>query len=295
MNTRIIILLAVLCLAETLHAQQEYKDIPYKDSLKLDLYLPADPTPRPLIVIIHGGAWVRGDKSLDASYYMRQLRDKLLLNGYAVASIDYTLLGKTAHFPAPIQDCNDATRWLKDHAARYHLDTTHIGLWGASAGGHLALLCGYDAGAHFDYVIDNFGPTDLNKLFKTHASFLTVFIFKLFLRKIYDIRNQLIIAFTQLDIRDRHNKAEITRLLASWSVLDLPDPHFVPTLILHGTSDKVVPLSQSKRLHNRLEDLSTLVKIPKGDHGFNNIDHPRIDTIVAQTIDYIKAHTKYQH
>src|ERR1700744_4806743 len=189
MNARNTLLPALLWIAQTLHAQQVYKDVSYKDSLKLDLYLPDGTTPRPLVVIIHGGAWVRGDKSLDASYYMRQLRDQLLRNGYAVASIDSTLLSKTAHFPTPIQDCNDAIRWLKEHAAPYRLDTAHIGLWGGSAAAHLALLCGYGAGTRFDYVIDNFGPTDLNKLFKTHASPFTVLIFKLFIRKIYDIRN----------------------------------------------------------------------------------------------------------
>ncbi|HTJ12636.1 MAG TPA: alpha/beta hydrolase [Dinghuibacter sp.] len=291
---KITLFVSLIWLAQALHAQQIYKDVPYKDTLKLDLYEPAGTSPRPVVIIIHGGAWVRGDKSLDEGYYLPRLRDQLLLNGYAVASIDYTLLSATAHFPTPIEDGDDAVRWLKTNATQYRLDTTHFGLWGASAGGHLALLCGYKG--KFDYIIDNFGPTDLNMLFKTHASPITTLIFKTFLRKIYDIRNQLIIAFTNLDIRQKRDRPEIRRTLAGWSVLNQSGLHYVPTLILHGTHDKVVPLKQSRKLHKQLDEASAdneFIEVPNGDHGFNNVDHPGIDTIVARTIVYIKAHTKY--
>lgn len=291
---KITLLFVLLWLTPSLYAQKAYKDIPYKDSLRLDLYEPTDTSPRPVVVIIHGGAWVRGDKSLDEGYYMPRLRDQLLLNGFAVVSIDYTLLSATAHFPTPIEDCNDAIRWLKTNAPQYHLDTTHLGLWGASAGGHLALLCGYEG--KFDYVIDNFGPTDLNKLFKTHASPFTVLIFKLFLHKLYDIRNRLLTGFTGLDFQQRQNRPEIRRLLASWSVPDNPALHYIPTLILHGTRDRVVQLRQSKKLHRLLDQSkidNELIKVPGGDHGFNNIDNRGIDAIVAKTIVYIKTHTKH--
>lgn len=286
------LLFVLLCFTQSPYAQKVYKDISYKDSLKLDLYEPADTSPRPVVVIIHGGAWVRGDKSLDEGYYMPRLRDQLLLNGYVVVSIDYTLLSATAHFPTPIEDCKDAIRWLKTNAPQYRLDTTHIGLWGASAGGHLALLCGYEG--NFDYVIDNFGPIDLNKLFKTHASPITVLIFKLFLHRLYDIRNKLLTGFTGLDFQLRQNRPEIRRMLASWSVPDNPALHYIPTLILHGTHDRVVQLRQSKKLHHLLDQSKVgneLIEVPGGDHGFNNIDNPGIDAIVAKTIVYIKAHT----
>jgi len=62
---------------------------------------------------------------------------RLTAKGYAVASINYRL-SQHAVFPAQIEDCKAAIRWLRANAAKYHLDPDHIGVWGSSAGGHLA-------------------------------------------------------------------------------------------------------------------------------------------------------------
>lgn len=137
---------------------------------KLDLYLPertGDPTP--LLVWIHGGGWAGGDKKgggppLNAGYTQR---------GYAVASLNYRRSGE-AIFPAPIEDCKAALRWLRAHAKEYNLDPAHIGVWGASSGGHFVALLGatgatreFDVGENLDQssavqaVCDYFGPVDL--------------------------------------------------------------------------------------------------------------------------------------
>ena len=101
---------------------------------KLDLYVPKSDTPLPLVIWIHGGGWEQGSKagggpSLD-----------LLRHGYAVASINYRL-SKQGIFPAQIEDCQAAVRWLRSHAEEYNLDPDHFGAWGASAGGHLVACC----------------------------------------------------------------------------------------------------------------------------------------------------------
>jgi acetyl esterase/lipase len=121
-------------------------DIPYKDDCKtcrLDLALPSEshPGPFPVILVIHGGGWIEGDKSSFASDrhgVPGNIVDFARL-GFAAATINYRLAGE-APYPAALDDCRAAVRWLRAHATAYHLDAKRIGAYGNSAGGHLALL-----------------------------------------------------------------------------------------------------------------------------------------------------------
>jgi acetyl esterase/lipase len=107
--------------------------------LTLDLYRPEKVSGTlPVIVWIHSGGWSRGRKE-------RCPAVTLVQDGYAVASIDYRLTG-VAPFPAQIEDCKAAVRWLRANASKYNLDPDHIGVWGHSAGGHLAALLGTSGG-----------------------------------------------------------------------------------------------------------------------------------------------------
>ena len=114
----------------------------------LDLYLPpANVQPieygrRPLVVFIHGGAWMIGDKSWmrgGTHMQLERLLNVLLNNGYAVASINYRLTPE-AMFPAQIYDVKAAVRYLRLHATDLGLDAARIAVAGESAGGHLAQL-----------------------------------------------------------------------------------------------------------------------------------------------------------
>ena len=146
-----------------------YRDLAYvpggHERQKLDLYLPKDGTNLPIIINIHGGAFRAGRKEdgVPLSY---------LAQGYAVASINYRL-SQHAVFPAQIEDCKAAVRWLRAHAAEYRLDPTRFAAWGSSAGGHLAAMLGttgetkeFNVGADLGQssrvqaVVDYFGPTD---------------------------------------------------------------------------------------------------------------------------------------
>ncbi|MCS7032436.1 MAG: alpha/beta hydrolase, partial [Phycisphaerae bacterium] len=138
---------------------------------KLDLYLPPKPeTPLPVVVWIHGGGWSSGSKDNPPAV-------RLTSQGYAVASINYRLTD-SATFPAQIHDAKAAIRWLRAHADHYGLDPARIGVWGASAGGQLALLLGVGAdvpelegtlGEHRDQssrvacVVDYFGTVEFRK------------------------------------------------------------------------------------------------------------------------------------
>jgi len=120
-----------------------YRDLVYSKvgsrELHLDLRLPVDaPKPAPLIVIIHGGGWESGSKD-------GATNPRLLRKGYAIASIEYRLSGE-AIFPAQIQDCKAAIRWLRAHAKDYGLDSQRFGVTGHSAGGHLSSLVGTSGG-----------------------------------------------------------------------------------------------------------------------------------------------------
>ncbi len=131
----------------------------------LDLYLPPGAGPAPLIVWIHGGAFRMGDKG-------DRIPSEMLEQGYAIASLNYRL-SQHALFPAQIEDCKAAVRWLRAHADTYALDPSRFASWGESAGGHLAAMLGtaghersFEVGEHLEQssrvqaVLDFFGPTD---------------------------------------------------------------------------------------------------------------------------------------
>jgi acetyl esterase/lipase len=136
----------------------------------LDLYVPQHTgRPLPLIIYVHGGGWSGGDKSeLQANSGWQTY----LSQGFALASIDYTLSG-TAKFPQQIYDVKAAIRYLRANAGKYHLNG-EIGLWGESAGGQLVALAGATCGdaslegnegvtrgsSCVQAVVDGMGPTD---------------------------------------------------------------------------------------------------------------------------------------
>jgi len=121
-----------------------YREGPSKQ-WRLDLAMPANRAgkPRPGIVVIHGGGWLEGDKSsftLHKYGVPGNIEDFAAL-GFVAVTINYRLSGE-APFPAALEDCRCAVRWLRAHAGDYNLDPKHIGAYGNSAGGHLALLLG---------------------------------------------------------------------------------------------------------------------------------------------------------
>lgn len=118
------------------------EDIRYKDgesdAWKLDLAMPANfgSELRPALVIVHGGGWRGGSKSVDV--YQKMMVD-YAQQGYVTININYRLLGE-AEFPACIEDVKTAVRWLRAHADEYQVDPDRIGAYGHSAGAHLAMM-----------------------------------------------------------------------------------------------------------------------------------------------------------
>jgi len=159
-----------------------YRDLAYRDgasrSWRLDLAMKAGARgkARPGIVVIHGGGWIEGDKSSfstpngdvpgNIQHFARL--------GFVAVTMNYRLAGE-ATYPAALEDCKTAVRWLRAHANEYNLDAEHIGAYGNSAGGHLALLLGLadtkasvkgderfaDQSSLVQAVVSDSGPIDL--------------------------------------------------------------------------------------------------------------------------------------
>ncbi|MFC2081022.1 sulfatase-like hydrolase/transferase [Bacteroidota bacterium] len=124
---------------------EEHTDLVYSEidgiSLKLDLYRPKYSQERlPAVVCIHGGGWSKGTRQS-----MGKVAKSLAYNGYVTVTIDYRLSG-VAGFPAQIEDCKAAVRWLRLNADKYGIDASRIGATGHSAGGHLTALLATSAG-----------------------------------------------------------------------------------------------------------------------------------------------------
>ena len=250
----------------------------------LDLYLPRDvpAKPLPLVVWVHGGGWRKGDKS-------RTPARGLVADGFAVASINYRL-SQHAPFPAQIEDCKAAIRWLRAHASEYHLDPDRIAVWGASAGGHLVALLGtsgdrkeFDVGKHLDQssrvqaVCDWYGPTQFVPLGVTAE------------RAARSPRNvdSPIAMLLGGPISENIDKAS---LASPMEYVSGDDP---PFLILHGEKDKLVPLDQSTRFAEKLEAAGVpveLVVFPEAAHGGAEFIEaiPRISTFFQEQLQGTK-------
>jgi acetyl esterase/lipase len=203
----------------------------------LDLYLPARTNQlMPLVVWIHGGGWREGTKE-PAPFFL------LTKNGFALASINYRL-SKEARFPAQIQDCAEALKWLSANARMYNIDKNRIGIWGGSAGGHLVALIGTARDAQAPEIMadlkqsargvkaacDWCGPTDLTALIaKSPKSLLTQMV---------------------LDFLPQESVDVWARQASPVTYANKNCPSF---LIVHGDKDNVVPIEQGRELSEMLK------------------------------------------
>lgn len=236
------------------------RDVPYVRGggprQTLDIYVPEYVQEDvPVVVWVHGGGWQNGSKDGCPAV-------PLATRGYVVASINYRLTD-LGPFPAQIEDCRAAIRFLRGNAARYHIDTKHIGVWGASAGGHLVALLGTagdekewddvgeftDQSARVQAVCDYFGPADFSKFdAKSPRTNATSGVGKLLGGALAD-------------------KQAEARKASPVSYASKDDP---PFLIVHGDQDPLVPLAQSEVLLQTLKDAgvdAALLVVKNGKHG----------------------------
>lgn len=262
-----------------------YTDLAYASgaSQVLDLYVPEGARkPLPVIVYVHGGAWLASDKS----ELKRTLGWEALLDqGFAVASVNYTL-SANAQFPTQIQEVKSAVRYLRAVGPQYKL-SGKVGLLGASAGGQIANLVGTTCGVRslegaigttgpsscVDAVMDIAGPTDLATLAAASPALSGAITAYLGCSAGVESCSPAVLA-----------QADPTTYLTSSRKLP-------PFLIAHGDADTLVPLAQSQRFFTSLKQACgnvSLFTLSGQDHFFATLG-AFLEPFPARTVQTSKA------
>lgn len=257
---------------------KQYLDIPFSETEKrqllLDIYLPDDIARPQLIIWIHGGAWLKGDKQ-------PALPLKLLEHGFALACITYRF-SHEALFPAQLVDCVTALNFLKEKSGEYGYSSEKVGLIGSSSGGHLAALMGTTSNQNIpenfiakafqvDAVVDMFGPVDFLSMLGQGMKFD---------------------AGSPKSPESRLLGAPIESvpdLVKSASPITYISELTPPFLIIHGTNDSWVPINQSELLYSALKTANKQVELIK-IAGVNHEDKIfYADENIAQIADFFKS------
>lgn len=220
-------------------------DIYYPLRSARDLYRSYHSDQAPFLVFFHGGSWLHGDK--DMIRIIDPFLHTLRAHGIAVVAVNYTD-GLSGGLKVPVENCRSSLYWLRDHGAEYGLNTGAMGLYGVSAGAHLALMSipavMNDPGLDLRFVLEEFGPVDLKAMAEGDA-FGSSRILDLFPDSILD----------------------------KYSPIRYVDKDWPPLLMFHGTADSIVSIHQTELLAEKLDTMGvpyTFEIVPGGDHGFFN-------------------------
>jgi acetyl esterase/lipase len=251
--------------------------------LLADLYLPQDlGYPAPVVLWLHGGAWRFGDRRLapDLSRFFARA-------GFAMVSIEYRL-STQATFPAAVEDVKTAIRWVRSVSDRYNLNPNAVGLWGSSAGGHLAALAATSGPGAFESmaspyadfssdvqaVVEGYGPTDFLQLDGHRDPNAPPSEDPETIQLPTGLRSADANSPESLLIGGPiHDQPELVRRASPMTYVAAGQP---PFLILHGLSDPAVPVHQSELLFNalaRTDNDVTLALVERLGHGFMNRSH----------------------
>ncbi|MBW6437220.1 alpha/beta hydrolase [Actinoplanes hulinensis] len=255
-------------------------------ALTLDLYRPSGGGPHPLLIWIHGGAWLLGNKGEAPMLAHGRITERLLENGYAVARVTYRLSAE-AKMPAQLHDVKAAVRWLRHHAAALGLDQGRFGAWGESAGGHLAsmlALTGDDP-----TLVGDVGILGVSDAIQSAIIW-------------YGPGNLLSMAAQNhpRGTQDHDAADSPESLLIGGPVQQLPAAAAAaspvsyvsaaapPMLLVHGDEDRVVPAGQTRELYDRLHAAGapvTLRLVTGADHGLTGADLPAEVTAALAHLD----------
>jgi len=249
---------------------------------KLDLYVPASRTKLPVVIHVHGGAWMAGEKGLSPSLA------SLLSKGFAVADINYRL-AQDAIWPAQIEDCKAAVRWLRANSGKYNLDAKRFAAMGESAGGHLVAVLGtagqtkrFDVGENLSQssavqaVVDHYGPTDLAQII-SHR------------KKDSPFNDPINSPEAKLIGGPLDQKKEQAKSANPITYISKRTP---PFFIAHGTNDNMVPCHQGQLLYDALKKAGipvTFVKIEGADHGYMGASRDKLADLDSKVEAFLKS------
>jgi acetyl esterase/lipase len=250
-------------------------------SLLMDIFIPAQRgrTPTPAVLWIHGGGWQAGDKNAHAN------AEFLARGGFVAATLSYRL-SDAAPFPAAVEDCKCAIRFLRANASKYGIDPDSIGVAGASAGGHLAELlatadgsAGLEGDGGWQHVssrvqaaVSYFGNSDLTAQFPTDT---VPFIVK-FLGG------------------TRDEKPDLYRKASPIEYVSKDDP---PLLLVHGERDEGVPFDQSVRMaevYRRMGLPVDFIALKNAGHDFEHVGtdpiSPSVEVVHEKTVEFFRRY-----
>lgn len=215
-------------------------------SLRMDASIPQGTGPFPAVIIVHGGAWVAGDRKYNVEPLFRPLTSA----GFAWFSISYRLADNIGVFGEAVHDVEQAIRYVREHAAEYRVDPDRIALVGESAGGQLAAMAALgSAGTGIRAVVSLYGPTDLVTLARTS-------------KQIPDSLRK--------SVEGTPFESLLLAGLAQLSPINHVRPDMPPFLLIHGTSDSLVPFQQSVEFCDKARQAGAsceLYAVNGGGHG----------------------------
>lgn len=256
-----------------------YKQATLENELTLDIYHPTSEQKLekyPVLMYIHGGGWISGNKLTVNNNRFNGAINRLREAGYFVISPNYTLAehGKTP-FPNCIEDIFDALQWVEKHTDTYKFDLSRLGLLGESAGGHLAMMVSFSSPEEFglnynktkiQYLIDVYGPSDLNELYNSEITdTMNAMIEKM---PTY-LANRLDPSRLLLGFNPEEKPIKTEKMMREFSPINYLDSEKIPTLIIHGKADQVVPVEQSYQLTKRFDSLGVEYEA----HYFPGVNH----------------------
>lgn len=247
-------------------------NVPYgADSVqRMDIYLPAgrkvDSTRS--VVLIHGGGWNSGSKA-DFAGYIDSFRSRM--PDYAIFNINYRLVNGSNLFPTQEQDVKAAIDFIAEHAKEYHINKNKLALLGVSAGAHLALLHGYKyTSPKINAIIDFFGPTDLITMYQNPW------------HPLVPLALQMVTGTSPGQNNSLYEQSSPIHFVSAGSA---------PTLMLHGSHDQVVHVSQSQMLKSKLDAKG----VPNEIVIYQGKQHGWVGATLSNSFDRIESFLQIHH
>jgi acetyl esterase/lipase len=247
-------------------ADVPFSSLPGFRPLVVDVYMPPKKGgPKPMIMYIHGGGWVGGHtRHSGALSNFPAVLAQLASEGFVVASLEYRLSGE-APYPAQLQDARAAIRFLKANASKYGIDPARAGVWGGSAGGHLAALAALSCG---DTSMDPAAAPKGSECVQAAVTWYGVFDFAPMLARQANNGGLNVAENALLRCTPATCSEATVRAVSPASYIDAKDP---PFLLIHGDKDAVVPIAQSIDVEAKMKAAGMAVEsiyIKGVDHSF---------------------------